>query len=220
MPSTTIHRSAFGLALTSLFLVGPVSAQETNPVHTHVGHVADSFRNTPESRGLLPTAVAEAEIAHQHATLAGRDPADLEAMKRHMAHVLHALDPAEVAAGPGLGYGVVAAATGAARHIELAAASDGASEGVKTHALHVATAAAHALSNAEAAVRVAKRVQRATEASAAAEMLTELTTLTRTILEGVDADGDGRTGWQESEGGLAQATQHLGLLKRGEGLGG
>ena len=44
--------------------------------------------------------------------------------------------------------------------------------------------------------------------------------LTDAIVNGVDADGDGRVGWQEGEGGLAQATQHLGLLKRGEGMGG
>lgn len=193
---------------------------QANPVHSHIGHASDAFRGTPDGMGLLPTAVAEAEIAHQHATLAGRDPTSLEGMQRHMAHVIHALDPSVEESGPGNGYGVVAAAEGAARHTELAAASAGASDGVKTHATHVATAARSAGTNAEAAIEVAESIQEAEDAEAAATLLAELTALTDAILNGTDADGDGRVGWQEGEGGLAQAATHMGLLKRGEGLGG
>ena len=72
----------------------------------------------------------------------------------------------------------------------------------------------------DAAVEVAEKIQQAEETAAATELLAELTALTDAILNGVDADGDGRVGWQEGEGGLAQATTHMGLLKRGEGLGG
>jgi len=211
------------LAITAFAIVGSIPSAvqaQANPVHSHIGHAADSFRGTPEGMGLLPTAVAEAEIAHQHATLAGGDTSDLEGMQRHMAHVIHALDPSVVESGPGHGYGVVAAAEGAARHTELAAASAGASDGVKTHATHVATAARSAGTNAEAAIEVAESIQEAEDAETAAELLIELTALTDAILNGTDADGDGRIGWQEGEGGLAQATTHMGLLKRGEGIGG
>lgn len=201
-------------------LVPAQAEAQTNPVHAHIGHAADGFRGTPDGMGLLPTAVAEAEIAHQHATLAGRDPSNLEGMQRHMAHVIHALDPSEVEGGPGMGYGVLAAAEGAARHTELAAASEGASDGVKTHAAHVATAARHAVTNAEAAIDLAEEIQEAEDAATAAELLSQLTALTDAILNGVDANEDGRIGWQEGEGGLAQATTHMGLIKRGEGLGG
>jgi hypothetical protein len=198
---------------------GSVFAQ-SNPVHIHIGHAADSFRSAPDGMGLLPAAVAEAEIAHQHATLAGSDPSSLEGMQRHMDHVINALDADKVENGPGLGMGVATAAEGAARHTELAAASDGASDGVKTHATHVASAARNAGSNAAAAVEVAEKIQQAEDAAAATELLAELTALTDAILNGIDADADGRVGWEEGEGGLAQATTHMGLLKRGEGLGG
>ena len=210
------------LVLTAAVLVlapATVDAQN-NPVHAHIGHAADAFRGTPDGMGLLPTAVAEAEVAHQHATLAGRDPSSLEGMQRHMDHVIHALDPSEVESGPGLGYGVVAAAEGAARHTQLAAASAGASDGVKTHAEHVATAARHVGSLAAEAIELAEEIQDAEDAEAAAELLTQLTALTDAILNGMDADADGRIGWQEGEGGLAQAATHMGLIKRAEGLGG
>lgn len=209
---------AFVTIPTLLISSSDVAAQ--NPVHVHIGHAADAFPGTPDGQGLLPTAIAEAEIAHQHAVLAGGDPASLESMQRHMAHVIHALDPSEVESGPGLGYGMMTAAERAARHTELAAASEGASDGVTTHAVHVATAARNAVSNAEAAIDIAEQIQEAEDAAEAATLLDELTTLTDAILRGTDADGDGRIGWQEGEGGLAQAAQHMGLLKRAEGLGG
>lgn len=211
-------RAAGMSALAIMALTGGATAQ--NPVHVHIGHASEAFPGTPDGQGLLSTAIAEAEIAHQHATLAGRDPASLEGMQRHMAHVIHALDPAAVEGGPGLGYGATTAAERAARHTELAAASEGASDAVKTHAVHVATAARGAVSNAEAAIGLAEDIQKAEDAAEAATLLEELTSLTDAIMNGVDADGDGRIGWQEGEGGLAQAAQHMGLLKRAEGLDG
>ena len=201
-------------------LAAPANAQQSTPAHAHLRHAADEFRGTPDGAGLLPTANAEAEIAHQHATLAGRDPLSLEGMQRHMPHVIHAIDPTKVEEGPGLGYGVIAAANGAARHTELAAASEGASDAIEAHAVHVATAARSATSYADKAVELAENIQNAESAEVAAEMLTELTKLTDAILNGIDADGDGRIGWQDGEGGLSQAATHMGLIKRAEGIGG
>ena len=71
----------------------------------------------------------------------------------------------------------------------------------------------------EQAIELAEGIQAAESVTDAAEMLTELTGLTDAILNGVDADGNGRVGWQEGEGGLAQAATHMGLIKRAEGLG-
>lgn len=64
----------------SLATADAAAAQGVDPVHAHIGHVATAFRGTPDGQGLLTAAVAEAEVAHQHATLAGRDPSDLEGM--------------------------------------------------------------------------------------------------------------------------------------------
>jgi len=215
------HKAGRISCMTAIAVLCVVSAAEAqNPVHIHIGHAADAFRGTPDGMGLLPTALAEAEVAHQHATLASRDPSSLEGIQRHMAHVIHALDPARVEGGPGLGYGVIPASDGAARHTGFAAASEGASDAVKTHATHVATAARSAMTHAEQAIERAEAIQAAERAEDAAEMLVELTALTDAILNGTDTDGNGRIGWQEGEGGLAQATRHMGLIKQAEGIGG
>jgi len=196
----------------------PAAAQDRGPAHTHIGHVAETFRGTPDRMGLLPTAIAEAEIALQHATLAGRDPTSLDAMQRHAGHVLHALEPGDSEGGPGRGYGMIEAARRAAHYVELAMVSDGAGEAITTHGPHVATAARSAASMGERAAELAEEILAAEDAAEAAGLLEELTSLCDGIVNGVDADGDGRIGWQEGEGGLAQAAQHLDLLRRGEGL--
>lgn len=194
------------------------SASERPPALTHVHHVSVTFRGTPDDMGLLPTAVTEAEIADQHATLALRDPTDLAAMQRHVGHVLHALDPSAVESGPGLGYGAIRAAERTAHYISLAAASVGATPQLETHAEHIETAARNAAANGRAALELGQEILQAEEATVAAELLEEMARLTSAVADGVDADGDGRIGWQEGEGGLAQATTHLGLLRRAVGL--
>ena len=76
------------------------------PMGAHIGHVLTSFADTPDKVGLLAIAKTEAGIAAQHAGFAARTPTNLESMKRHAAHVLHAIDPTLEAMGPGKGYGV------------------------------------------------------------------------------------------------------------------
>ena len=194
----------------------PADAQD--PVHTHIGHAADSFGDTPNGQGLLPAAVAEAEVAAQHAGLAAEDPTNLDGMRRHAGHVLHALDPSVVASGPGLGYGGKEGTRGAALHIELAAGADNASENVAFHAHHITAALGNFEQWTDEVIALGQRIQSAPSAADAASLVARLNILCQAIALGMDANGDGRIGWQEGEGGLAQATQHMTLMKRGEGL--
>ena len=55
------------------------------------------------------------------------------------------------------------------------------------------------------------------DVAVAAEHAKTIATMTQNILNGHDANEDGRIGWQEGEGGLAQAERHLELLIQGEG---
>lgn len=249
--TTLALRSRIALALAAVLVASPASGQDASetatdavdgrsPAHTHIHHVAVTFRGTPDDQGLHATAVAEAEIAHQHAMLALRDPTDVDAMVRHTRHVMHALDPSTAEGGPGLGYGAIRAADRTAHYISLAAASDGATQAIETHSTHIETAALSAMASGEAALEIALEIVEATQPSeppdttAGAEpapeepagpeeieaLVTELAGLTDAMLNGVDTNGDGRIGWQEGEGGLAQAAGHLELLREAEGLGG
>ena len=57
----------------------------------------------------------------------------------------------------------------------------------------------------------------AAAAEAAAAAAQKIAELTKQILEGTDANGDGRITWEAGEGGVAQAKQHVELLIKGEG---
>ena len=207
-----------------LFLAGCASPSEetaqadTNMAHVHMGHVLTSWQDTPDQQGLLPTAVAEAEIATQHAGFAAERPDDLAWMKLHIGHVMHAIDPSTMGEGPGLGYGVRQAAAGTAKHIQFAAESEGASDNVKLHATHVATSANNVVAWSDEILSLARQVESAQTAAEAAPLVERIKLLTQAILNGVDANGDGKVSWEQGEGGLAQAQQHMGFMKEGEGL--
>ena len=203
---------------TIALIAGAHLTAEQGAGHNHIGHVMDAWNDTPDGVGLLPAAVEEAGIAAQHASLAAKDPSNLDSMKRHTAHVLHAVDPTQIENGPGKGYGVKQGAEGAAKHIQAAANTDGASDAIKTHATHVATSARNTVARADEIVALAKKIAMATSASAASSLVTELNTLAQQLLPGTDANGDGRTGWQEGEGGLEVATTHANIMKKAEGL--
>jgi hypothetical protein len=178
----------------------------------HIGHVVNSFNETPTLQGLLPAALAEARIAVTHAGLAGRQPTNLEYMKTHAGHVIHALDPSVIKVGPGLGYGVTKGATGTATHIDLAAAAPGASPAVVMHAKHIATAARGVAVRAGAALVIAQKVMAATTPAEAAALVSQLTSAVQQLIDGVDLNGDGRVTWDQGEGGLQQAEEHAKLM--------
>ena len=184
-------------------------------VGTHIGHVVNSFADTPGMMGLLPVAFSEARTAQQHATL-GMKAANLDGMKLHAGHVLNAMDPTIVAAGPGLGYGMKKAALGVATHIELAAKAPGASQNVILHATHIAMAARNAAAKADTAIALAKEVQAATTMADAAKIMSQLVSICDQVIAGVDSKNEGRVTWQT--GGLQQAQEHVDLMLAAEKL--
>ncbi len=217
MKLKTIRSGVLLGAVISLAFVGQAVAQNAPASHVHIGHAADGWRDTPDGVGLLPAAVAEAAVAQTHAGLAAGS-SGLDGIKRHIGHVVHAIDPTVRESGPGNGYGVVKGASGAATHIGLAARSEGASGNVTTHGNHVGTSLENVQQWASEILALAARVNRTSDASMAADLAGQIHQLTQSIVEGHDANGDDRIGWQSGEGGLAQATLHLSLLKRGEGI--
>jgi len=216
------YRLVFSFALVAIGALLPKSvsaaviAQGANASHTHIGHVLEAFASTPDGQGLLATAEAEAEIALQHARLAGRDPTDIDAMKRHARHVLNAIDPVEFAGGPGLGFGVKTAGEEINRHIELAAGSDAASGNVRGHASHVAAAARSVTQRALHIVELAGQILPMSDYNRAFNLVLQLRDLCEELTTGADVSGDGAISL--SEGGLEQVRQHMALMAEGEGL--
>jgi hypothetical protein len=182
----------------------------------HIGHVMTGWKDTPGGKGLLVTAQAEAKIAQQHANFALAKPDNIKWMKTHTTHVLHAVDPSAMSKGPSLGYGVVKAAGGAAKHIQFAANSSDASKNVKLHATHVGASANNAVDRAKKIVALAKLIAENDSEFSVAAFVREMKNLTDEIIAGDDANGDGKVSWKKGEGGLAQAAKHMGFMMKAE----
>ena len=100
----------------------------------------------------------------------------------------------------------------------MAAGGDGASQGVATHSNHVATSSRNTLERASLIIDYIEKVQNTNSVNEAGKMTEQIATLAEQLLAGFDSNGDGRIGWQENEGGLQQAEQHMNIMKRGEGM--
>jgi len=207
-----------GLALVGLWICTPVGAQQPSPVQASLGSLATAFVDTPGGIGLVPTALAEAEIAVQHAELAIADSLDFIGIRRHVAHVIHALDPSVVAGGPGLGYGVRRAANEALIQAQMAAEADSVSENVTMHAQRMVTALTSTLQRVDETVTLARRLEDASSLAIAWPLAVRLDLLCRAVLYGTDANRDGIIGSEVPDGGVRQASYHLDALMRGEGL--
>lgn len=206
--------AALGVGLTVGVMKPAVAAD--GAAHAHMGHVLEAWNDTPDGKGLLPTAFREADVAQKHVGLALKTPDDLASLQVHLRHVLHALDPAMEKSGPGLGYGLINAAAGASKHAGFTAGSDGASDNVKAHAEHVTTALDNAVAAAKAAEAEVEKGLAASNAADAKSAAEAVQVLLAQAVDGKDANGDGSVSWQE--GGLQQARQHMGFMYKGEGM--
>jgi len=213
----TLISVTFGVCLLAVSTWSVGLAGQTNMVQTHIGHVMDSFNGTPMNMGLLPTAMAEAKTAAQHAGLAAKSTT-LAMMQTHAGHVINAIDPTIVDKGPGLGYGLKKAALGVATHANLAGNAPEANAGVKMHAMHVNTAATNAAAMADEVVALAQKIRASTSLEEAQKLAAEMQTKAEEITSGVDADKNGTITWNKPEGGLMQAQQHMGLMKTAAGV--
>lgn len=189
-----------------------------NMSHAHMGHITTAWKGTPEGKGLLPTAMAEAKIAAQHAGFAAKKPDNLAWMQLHTHHVLHAIDASKESKGPGLGYGVLKAANGVSKHVNLAAKSSDASGNVRAHAVHVTASAENTVTRAKQIVTLGEQVIAASTAAQASELVQQMAALSNQLVAGFDDNGDGNITWQKGEGGLNAVTKHMGLMAKGEGM--
>jgi hypothetical protein len=213
-----------------------ILAQTTgSPAHAHIGHVMTSWTDTPGTKGFLPTAIADAQVAMEQverAELEGR----INDFWLYGGYVLNALDPGPETNAllktayarlpttyvkidvPGSGYGIKRAVAGALQHVQLAAKSEGASDNVKTHAAHVAASLENVAKWTDEAIATTRKLLEAKDVGGGQVLVDELTAQIGQLAIGTDANGDGQTGWQAGEGGLRQANTHMRLMMKGEGL--
>lgn len=197
-----------GVGATLALTTAEVAAQAT--AQAHIGHVMTGFPSAPNGAALLAVAEADAALAVQHARLAGSNQTDIGPMVTHARHVLHILDASAAPRGPGSGMGVGPAAAAIAQHIEMAAQAEGATDGVRTHAAHVATAARAVAARAGEMRAIATRIIATSDYVQAYDLVRQLQRLSAQLVSGADGSGDGTISL--AEGGLEHVRTHMGLM--------
>ena len=187
-----------------------------NIVKVHLANITTTFQDAPNLQGLLPTALAEARIAAQHAALAAKAGDNLDAMKLHAGHVMHAVDPRAETRGPGLGFGVRKAAAGLVEHIQLASKSPTVSLNLLTFAPRIIASGNTTVKRSDEILVIARRIRAATTAAEAAPDVARLQLLAQQLTTGLDLNQDGLIGWQTGEGGLEQVQAQLQAMLEGE----
>lgn len=216
--------SVFGIVAILGSASAAAEAQQATPetAHAHILQVVNPEAASVAELGFLRQAVGEAGTAAEYASFAagGQErPGDLAAMKTHAGNVLHALDPTRIENGPGLGFGLLEASRRTIAHVQMAARASDASDNLQTHARHVVSCVRNTLERARRMLEITERILATQSAEEADRLADELNTLGFQLRNGLDANGDGRVTWQEGEGGLYDAQEHLQLLMTGEGIG-
>jgi len=203
-----VMRAVLALGFLAVHVTSLSAQTAAAGVATHVGHIMTGFSGAPNGAALIAVAEADAALAVQHAQMAGRDRTDTGPMVQHARHVMQILDPAAFANGPGSGFGVGPAARAIAQHVEMAA--QGASQGVQTHAQHVAAAARAVDARSAQMIEIARTITRTSDYVAAYDLVRQLQRLAAQLTPGADASGDGQISF--AEGGLEHVRTHMGLL--------
>ncbi len=196
----------------SIYARPPIPAEVERLFH----ELMVSSDRSPGSVGVLQAGIAETFVASEYAWLAGRDSANVNAMRSNMVHVLNAVDPSEASTGAGLGYGVRTAAQELLQRVEAVESTDGVPDRVRFHLPFMRRAAEGALLRANEVVALARQVQRSSSVGQTLELLDDLRVAVRAMGYGIDADGDNLIGNSAEEAGLAQAWYHLNLVYRSE----
>ena len=115
-------------------------------------------------------------------------------------------------------HGMIKGAMGAVKHVNFAAVSPGASKNVKAHATHVTASTNNSIARGKKIVQLGKQVLASNSASEAAPLVAAIKVLSIQLVAGLDANGDGKITWKTGEGGLAEASKHMGFMTKGEGM--
>jgi len=217
-----IARGAIVSGITILLGIPTATTGAQNGAHAHILQVVNPEAASVAELGFLRQALGEAGTAAEYAAFAAggqQRPGDLQAMKTHAGNVLHALDPTRRENGPGLGFGLLDASRNTIEHVLMAADAPDASDNVRAHAAHIVSCVRNTLERARRMLEITERILATESAREADELSDELNTLGFQLRNGVDANGDGLVAWDEGEGGLYVAQEHMQMLMTREGIG-
>jgi hypothetical protein len=203
-----------GLMFATLALGVTVSAQDTAAyTRAQLSTMLTAASGTPQGKGVLTTALADAKTAAIEAAAAERASNDLLAMRLRAGIVLAALDPALSKTVTGT-YGVRPAVQAVVQQLTLLRAADTKADAVRMVPAAL-TAAQNALRWCDGAIDLAQRMQSAQTAKEASALAPQLTTLIRQLAAGTNTSTEPHPIPSAADGGLLYVQLQMQMLKVG-----
>jgi plastocyanin len=191
----------------------------------HIRHLLARFDTTPNNIALATGLLTQAQIAAESAARAKRslDANDLAGVRAQLEQVVNLIEGQQSAhAGdlngderrdnPGDGLGLLSYAAATAEHAQLAIDGAPRDETVKVHGGHVVVSAKNITDWLTEARTLALPVFRASNAAATRQSVDRINDLLAAVLNGRDANRDGRVEPVPGEGGSRTAYDHAQLM--------
>lgn len=199
------------LLLTGCTTINKALVIEKTPTiaHVHIGHAITGWKPSPDQKGLFQVAEQEAETALTHTGYAIERPDNIDLIRLHVTHVMHAIDPETQKEGPGTGFGLKRALTEAVGHITYAAESDDASQNVANFSEPFAGNARDVLERSNLILALGQEVLQDISAQEAFALAEEMLILASANIEGIDKNEDGSINVPPDEYGLKQLRNQI-----------
>lgn len=191
------------LITASLLLATGCSQKLPLVSHAHIGHALTAWRDTPGEQGLFVVAEQETETARSETLAALASRRNTTQRLTHLRNVEIALNPDGVKQAGVKGYGAIRALNGATDHLVFASEADDASENMKKMTYEFSQAQVAVLERMRLAVEVARLGQQSS-GQEQEDVLLQLQNVMNAIVEGEDANRNGRIDPGQKEYGLQQ----------------
>ena len=202
-----------GVAVSCLLLTGTAnSVMASNISQSHMKHVYEAWRTTPNKEGFISTAFKEAQIAKAYSTIMVTASSHEEILS-HARRVRHALSGD--GNGPGLGFGFIPAAQGTIQHISFAAQSIDTTQNIAQQANYIVEYTKNAISHAQQAEKLINAILATKSYESSLLLAKKLDDSINAIYTG---SANKNTALFVKGTGLYKALEHLTIMRLNEGL--
>lgn len=198
-------------------LIPAIAGAQQDQILALILNVTRGSPATPGSVGYLRLAEIEAASALENADLA-LAAEDLDTMQAHMHEVLGAIDPRVGDKGGASRTGLIYAAAAINANLSIARQMEEASVNLKTQAGRAIVASDNVIEWSQKVAEATETALRSPSIETARKLMVPARLALNDIIYGDDADGDGKIGWHQGEGGLQQVREYVEYLAKGEGL--
>lgn len=205
------------LAVYLVSLLPALAAAQQDQILPLILNITKGSPATPGNVGYLRLAEAEAATALEQVDLS-LAAEDLTSMQSHLRNLLTTIAPSNTQSGMQTRTGLIYATAAINANLSIAQQMEGASANLKTQAGRAIVASDNVIEWVQEVAAMTETALQSPSIETARKTMVPARAALHDVIYGTDADGDGKIGWHQGEGGLQQVREYVEYLAKGEGL--